>query len=278
MKLRDGQVVPRKVFSRYSANVIAEAIVARINSRNLTPTPEEDEARLVAVNPLFALRKVPFEARTQAELHYYFPREQAAVIASDGVLNLHQLPRLQYWDRRSKWRKGIEFGLARIHLDDPEVASAESPANMVRPKSVVLDVGLGAQFEMRTWLNHIETDPSRGAQRYGDVVAVLKPTVYKRTTITPCDSGAAERWSCELSRQWVRPLTDRFLYANRPYTEYYEGQVWGKIGVADIQEFRVEPGTDAQTLATLRGTGLPIYTYKVVREFDRYRRIRGDRL
>jgi hypothetical protein len=227
---------------------------------------------------LFEIRQIPIDVASQSTLQLYFHAKNAGEIASTGTLkNLHQRPDVQAYAERVAWRAGIEDNLAGLSLGPS--GDPDAPMNALRPKSAVLDLELPET---------VAYDLS-GGMRFGALVAVLKPRVARRATFTPFDSGAMSPSNTyttpdRLAKE-VHPVhTDTALLPG-PYSEYFEAQVWGEIGLSDIAEFWVpelwstrEAGDVATAIAELRQTGIPIFSYSESLQGNRYRRVRQRRL
>ncbi len=252
--LKNGALIPAAVYQNYTSREIGEAVVQRLTKSLKDPTGKED------FHELGPPTKVPFDPVSQSEIQLYFPAENVEkIVSTNSFLNLHQVPSIQGYDTRTTFRDQIEQSLARLRLSKEKSNDPDSPVNKLRPKSAVLEFRLPAD----------QMPVTRGGKRFGELVAVLKDDVKRRTTYTPYDSGAifsSPYTTADRLRKEVRPLlaSDYFFRPLHP-SEYFEAQVWGELSLSDVKEFLVPKGFGGDALSKLRETGIPIFQYVEVK-------------
>jgi len=197
-----------------------------------------------------------------------------SLLSEKVFFNLHQSLRTSDRENRLGWRNAVEGNLARLRL--PQSDDPQSPINILRPKSLVVEILLPKNQRPICY----------GGTRFGEIVAVFKDSVKRRTTFTPYDSGAAASspyTTTDRLKKEVRPLLSRnYFFRPNEATEYFEGHIWGKLGLEDVREFLVPPKTPASTLMILKKAGIPIFEYIEEKEgvekngyYQNYRRVRG---
>jgi hypothetical protein len=105
----------------------------------------------------------------------------------------------------------------------------------------------------------VKFENSKAYSAYGDVFAVLKSEVKRRTTWTIDDSVEAR------DRHLFTGQTlfgDQLPAANREKARYLEAQVWGELDLRDVSYFLVKKGS-TQNLKELKKAGIPIYELRV---------------
>lgn len=260
LRLKDFSKVSPALIAKSSVKKLATSIVARVGLGMRVPSSALPDGE---VTPL---REVRFDATKPGLIQLYFPMARAKAIAQEGILNLHEAPDIQGRESRSEWRGQIETELSRLIL--PTDAKSAAKLLRLRPKSAILEIDWPEGFNYR----------HSGGDRFGEAVAVLKTSVYARSTFTPCDSGAVLHADDERNRYMVRPLSDGRAFVSGDYGEYLEAQVWGEITPKDVAEYWVPKGSDPEAIAQLAASGAEVYEVKITTEGDRYRRTRGARL
>lgn len=260
LRLKDFAKVSPALIAKSSIHKLATSIVARVGLGMKVPSSALPDGEVTS------LREVSFDTTKPGLIQLYFPLSRAKAIAKEGILNLHEAPDVQGRESRSEWRGHIETELSRLVF--PTDAKSSAKLLRLRPKSAILEIDWPPGFNYR----------HTGGDRFGEAVAVLKTSVYARSTFTPCDSGAVLHADDERNRYMVRPLRDGRAFVSGDYGEYLEAQVWGEITPKDVAEYWVPKGSDPEAVAALAATGAEVYEVKISTEDERYRRTRGARL
>jgi hypothetical protein len=167
-----------------------------------------------------------------------------------------------------------------VRLEYSYQGGMDNPINQVRPKYAFLAFQRDTNGQQNEHLDRV----------YGNVVAVFKNEVKDRTTFTPVDSlnGNFDA-SGNLGSGKVPAYTFKYR-ANAPLskipdptdanTDYWEAQVWGKLGVRDVSYFLVGcPGDEAigkDAFESLKSTGVPIYQCAFVDDHSHFEK--GDQI
>jgi hypothetical protein len=270
LQIREGAPISEAALEAHDINAIAESLVARIHKNR--------ELAVSSNHPDYDYWK-----DTEVRIHLH--AKSLDVIREQGLLNTFQISegdagRKGYLD----WRAATENELIRTSLAQPGLSeAARRQINRLRPKYGILELTSPRSF----------IEIGDGSRVYGEVVAVLRPEVKKRTTWTIDDSAvlyAVDR--ADAHTLWFKAENSRITGRGRERlrTKYLEAQVWGDLGLQDVKEFLIPSaavqeklvftqelsGYDrSKVLETLRPTGVPVYEYDEVTEHGRWSRKKG---
>lgn len=194
------------------------------------------------------------------ELQIWFPEGKVPAILKSGFRNIYQTKERS--DTTRSRRAAIEYNMIGIPIESAKrVSTMKLRVNRLPlfPKYSILDV-------------HTEKNIGNfevSGDTYGQIAAVLKGSVKRRTTWTPNDSYDTGTYEVESLKKGF------FIPGESSY--YFEGQIWGDLSLSDVEYFMVSHNVSTLTLKRLKKTNLPIYKWKNIPNFHgRTRSMRGE--
>lgn len=227
-----------ELLEKYGVNEIAEELVERLRQNSRNHRPQEE--------------RVP-EILSNSDLQIWLEEKNiASVVKTQKVLNVHQANTI----RSEKYLKGRfareNMMLGAMLYTGPERLDAASKIAALFPKYAILDIPSDIDIGRQ----------NIGGTNYGDFAFVLKDAVKRRTTWAEDDSydGFVR----------VKPLEDTFLRrkGERPYLE---AQIWGEVGLKDIDYVLVPEDVKPETLEALKTLNIPVWSWKEIKVSGRIR-------
>jgi hypothetical protein len=231
LALKDGETIPRELYDKYSANQIAQTIVARVHRER-----EKNENA----------SHTDYDFRKNGAIQIVFHEKYFDSIREKCFLNEFQVdhPRDSAYQQR---RLLVEDQVAGLKLEETFDPDRGNVIHKVRPKYAYLGL-LKAHPSLK---GHIKED-----FYYGTVVAVFKDHVKDRATFTPENTFNA--------------ANDVHTFSYRPRKVgpmgrdgYWEAQVWGDLCLSDVDHFIVDcrkgRPSSPEFVQKLQTVGPPVY-------------------
>ena len=246
LKLRDGDTLPSYFLATFGSRQVATMIVKRLEKGENAQDP----------NPYY-----DFCGDTKIQLAFW--EKLIEPIASGCFKNQHQTHSsegLLFGEQRS----AIENEMIKLKLEWRYEDNPKNPVHQLRPKYAYLG--------LQKSLPNLRTGYSPS---YGNILAVFKDAVKKRTTFTPGDSLLVN------PANETRTLSYRAAAPTTLEARYWEAQVWGEICFSDVEYFLVNcsilrPASEA-AIEKLKTQKIPIYQCEVD-QIDRFTRLRPGAL
>jgi hypothetical protein len=252
LELPRGAVVPPSVYEKYSVNHIAEMLIHRtrlLRERVNAPSVSYDYFHDTEIQLAFTEKHI-------GSIKEGCFQNQHQTGNSEGTLNVR---------RRIK----TENQMIEVDLNDQDT-NTRTKVNWIRPVYAYLSHTKKVSKKFRT---------QKLYKRYGNIFAVLKDEVKKRSTWTPADS---------LSIDANKSNTYSFYYKSEQKVKamswnYFEAQIWGKTCFEDVKYFIVNCNftkkVKLQSLNLLKSSGIPVYGCAEIKEKRKvYKIIKGERL
>lgn len=259
MSLPDNATVPADVYTKYSPDLIAASLVARLHNA--------DESKDNAEHPVY-----DYKADTMIQMKFN-ASNIGPIKKTDGFLNQHQIDHSD-GDLEPGRRAEIENTLIRMRLESNYKTGIKNPVNDVRPKYSFLTFQKDTNGQQR---GHF-------SRQYGNVVAVFKDEIKDRATFTAVDSLDGDMDS-NGNIVYGRVAAHTFDYRstqrlnkipdpNQDGGDYWEAQMWGNVSLHDVNYFLIDcPGdapVQAASLTQLKATGIPIYKCEFVKDYSHF--------
>ena len=241
LDLKKQDTIASSVYDNYDSEKIAKTLIYRVY-RDL-------EMNKVSQNDH---ENSDFDFYEDSEIHMAFHESVFAQIVKKGFLNQHQTGTSGgslNTDRRFR----VENGLVGLSLERTYSGSSGTKVHKVRPKYAYWVPTKG----------HSNIAAHAYRTQYGNVFAVLKSAVKKRTTFTNGDSLDYDSSSSRTVH------TFGYVTANPKISKlgnYYEAQVWGELNLSHVKYLMINcPGqssVNSSFLETVRELtpDLPIYS------------------
>jgi hypothetical protein len=146
-----------ELYERFDSRTIGESIAKRVELSNWPLEPFQK------VNDRLG-KLIDYDFKNQSELHLYFSENAIDGILSSGFLNAHQVDFGEKEPGYRERRQDAEAAFAKLKLEADYTTGMHSKPAVIRPKSAVLQVQLPKTVDLTI----------HGAQRFGELVAVLK--------------------------------------------------------------------------------------------------------
>ncbi len=203
MNLKDGEVIPKKIYKKFSANQIAASIVRRIHINE----EYENQRDLDSWDFDFAL-----DAKGVIAFNYKYYDS----INEKGFLNQHIVHHSNGCECTGS-RAKQEDKMARLRIEET-YGDVGMPAHNVRPKYSFLIIPVDRD----------DMIPTTIASQYGEILGKVKDDLLIRSTFTPSDSlnrSAAGKTRLYKSKDLLKLQADG----------YWENQVWGLLEMKDLE-------------------------------------------
>jgi hypothetical protein len=238
--LKNGETIPPEISEQADPLVIARNLINRFHVRYEKPEVKDEDF----LTPRF-------EYYANHELHMAFSDKFAEAIARSGFLNTHQTG-------------GTSGGCQNCQNDRWQMEKTVIGLSLAWGSAANKTV-LPKYAYVVPLFPSVKDGPTRYVSAYGNVIAVLRDEVKKRTTLTPCNPLN------EASKIWgeCQPQTFYASYVDDPglpnsLGEYMVAQVWGPLDYRNVRHFLVncpelEAVSKRRIAALAKLSGLPVY-------------------
>ena len=249
LNLKEKSNIPDSFIKKYDSKTLAEILVKRIyekRERYILPTENA----------------IPFDWNSETTLMIYFPSHVVEKIISQGFLNQYQTGTsngvLQPLERQK-----TEDNLIGLNLGP--IDNIQNPRIDLRPKYVAIDFGnLKLPFKIKI-----------PGTEYGDLIAVLKDSVKKRSLWFMGDSlyydnpwdYSENKIDLEKRGTFYKTYIDKKFSSTIDEKEENqhrtpEAEVFGALDITDVKQWLVTQNASDTTIENLKKTGLPIRQYQ----------------
>jgi hypothetical protein len=203
---------------------------------------------------------IPYNKYEDSQVVLQFHSKDLPIIVEKGFLNFHQTGKSgggkDTTSRVLSESEIIGYEIGNI-VESEGDGFSDGPGAKVRPGDA--SEAILPKYAYVELTSDVKFENSKAYSAYGDVFAVLKSEVKRRTTWTIDDSVEAKDRHLFTGQTF---FGDQLPAANREKARYLEAQVWGELDLRDVSHFLVKKGS-TQNLEELKKTGIPIYELRV---------------
>lgn len=246
VRMPSGSPIPASILDNYDDRTIAESMIFRLH------------ANYDDIRPGYRIGNQRW--LDESILGMRFPDNLIDKIAAAGFLNQHQTK-----TTGGSTRLDLRLKCEQVLLD-LALESTTGAGKLILPKyswlSLNNDVALGEKYN--------------DAAQYGNWIAVFRKEVKLRSTLTYDDSlnkvvDGSFRHDNRRTYQSTFYTTDAYAIKGA----YLEAQIWGSVDFSDVERFLID---QSSAPASLTRYGIPVSTYSVQKDADRYNIVIGRTL